>query len=210
MKKKVIWSLVAVLMFTTLVGNAFASSVVIQTDSFQYTDVVTDLSGYYKFFAPKSGTMTVRYSGDPNDATVSTNLSFTMGTNAVNNINNFYMPDDEFFGVDIKTVPDSGSNYRMDATTVGTSLPDPHYDYDYTLAPSWAYEAEVQAMGNLSARQYSFYVNWDDYRYGSSTCSGGFKSNAEMSVESSSGEYNVMKSKGLGTVYFKQYPGYAD
>ena len=197
MKKPITLMIVLVMMVTCLAGTASATS---QTVNHWWTGGSS--------FKPTNGSMATTFTtGTP--AKVVTNLHFTLNSANLTAINNLKAQNGWYFGMDIKDYPAAGSVTRMDAYALTTTMPNPKID----LETNWDVgdtrnEAEVVALGDLSATTYNMRVQWDDWRQGSVFCYGGFYVNAEMSMQFFGiGDYQTMDY--LGCMNFSRgiYPG---
>ena len=203
MFKKIIRPVILCIIFTLVISvivNAqdMASQTIIYPDP-EYIEFESDT---FRAFRPKSVTFIVNAYDDDES---STTLRFTLGSNATNAINEHFNPDEKYFGVDIKNVPDTNAREKMDAKSWSSTLPNPYFDTDRS---TYRYEAEVHTEENVQANyQYFFNVVWNDYRDGTASSGGGFKSNCEISTLWAYGEYNVHLWLPLATQYYSPNPG---
>lgn len=202
MKKQIIKSLSFLSILSLLTCSVLAAQSVTETWNHGDPQYVNSV----RAFRPATGSLNVNaYDED----IVTTFLSFRIGTNAKNNINNYYIPSNQYFGVDIKAVPDDSSFDRMSVQTLTSTLPNVKLDVDSSPYSGYNIEAEAVALGNVNASTYSLSVTWNDYRVGSSSCPGGFKANCEISKKQGL-EYNVQEWLSLCEVYYGPDQGYID
>ncbi len=99
--------------------------------------------------------------------------------------------------MDIKNVPSKTLGYdMMDAYSIATSLPNPKTDLENNDPfGSRNDEAEVIALGTVSAKSYYMSVMWYDYRSGGSSDNGTWYVNAEISSKGIL-DYNVIQPSG--------------
>ena len=96
--------------------------------------------------------------------------------------------------VDVKSVnQQGGANDSFHAYSIITDLPSPITDLENNWGSSGNNnEAEVTALGRLTANKtYSMTTCWEDKRSGNAEDKGSWVVNAELSVKSITGEYNV-------------------
>ena len=163
-------------------------------------------------YVPSSGVHQTEFKTNPvsKQPYVISMVDFTLNSANVTYIVNQNTTKSLYFGMQVRSVRDSGSVQRMDAYQVISSLPNPYYDLETNTGEGGhRNEAEAIALGTVTAKTYWMNVYWNDYRQSTVKCSGGFKVTAEMSKKSIFGEYNAHEYTQITEVatYYGNNPG---
>lgn len=133
-----------------------------------------------------------------NSTNVSNIISYNNGTNSAESGKNLYLT------LDITNIPSTSSGYdQMDAYAISTSLPNPKSDLENDdVFGTRNEEAEITALGTVSATTYSMSVMWYDYRDGDASDNGKWQCQFCMSGQyvkvlgqwiPSFGDYNTVR-----------------
>lgn len=203
MKRKLLTIFLATALICAFTVNVFAATTVTVGTASTWNSTPPQ---YYEW-RPNSGSITPTFykvdAGGQNYA--KTYLDFTLTTSNVTAItafnngtnSNWQGKPAAYFGMDTKNVPSSTfGNDMMDAYSIATSLPNPKTDLENNdIFGTRNDEAEVVALGTVSATTYYMSVMWYDYRTGSSSDNGQWNVNCEISSKGVS-DYNVIQPSG--------------
>lgn len=209
MYKKSISVLVAVLLLVCMTVSASAVTTTVGDAKTWDYGTSTQYGSYVPY---KGSAQATFYKADGNDQNYAkTYCTFTLNNTNVNNIlqyNNGNHSAEQgknlYLTLDITNDPSTTNGYdQMDAYAISTSLPNPKSDLENDdLLGTRNEEAEVTALGAVTAKTYSMSVMWYDYRDGDANDNGEWLCQFNMSGQyvkvlgvwiPSNGDYNNVR-----------------
>ncbi|GHV36688.1 hypothetical protein FACS18949_16360 [Clostridia bacterium] len=224
--KKAFLILVVALMICATSISALAVTTITTTSAKNWTSSTFPTTGGKDFRPPSGYTQATFYNKNGSGQNeITSRVSFTLtsanvtaiaqhkaGTHSSHNGMNL------FFGSEMVSVPTSG-NDLLSATSIASSLPDPHFDIedDDGIFGNGRYEeSEVVALGTVTASTYYQSTQWDDFRNGSAGGrwtvnfheSGLYWGSMKLDIWVPSfgdGDYNTVEYEGLPSTFIQTY-----
>jgi hypothetical protein len=161
-------------------------------------------------YVPLSGTDLFTY--DSTEKEIHTSVGFNLDSSNVSSIQSYNNGSGTggscsgkkaYLTVDFHAIPENSLDLEIGADVLTTNLPDPKIDYDNWSNYDWDYsEAEVTALGAVSASYYWARVDWDDFRDGDSNDGGRIQLQFAMSAKGISEYNNCVQSSAIQQTWY--------